>query len=736
MNSVTLSTAAIAASYHKLGWHLVPIPKGTKGPNTKGWQHRSACIGPGQAFPDDMNMGLAHAFSGTMALDIDDVAASRLWLQNNWNVDLDALLNSRDMIQITSGVSNHTKLLFRMPPEHPTLPSYTYTENRKHVIQFRNSTRAGTTLQCVLPFSIHPDTGKPYQWVGDYTQVPVLPPEILQIWLTGLETAEVSEHKSDAVTSEAEIESALASIDSDVHRDLWVRAGMAIHAALGDHGYFLFDAWSAQGVKYAGAADTETIWRSFNDNPNGVTALSLFKMARESGWAGHRRPADEVFKPVAVGPSMFEQYCAAGNVYDARIAQMEAQPTVAHEAVQQPVSFWDSIKASNLLDIKPEPIETLVPNLIPMQGVTGLASPPGHGKSGFMIQLGWAMATESCLYNNPAWSARPGSSFILEAEDDRSEFHRRLSDLQHKNPEQTERYRANEHEIYFHHPANADTRLTDRYGNATEFVDQLIKNINEAPTKIECFLVGPMINLSGGSESNEDIQAVLRQLHRIGYECNCAVVAPHHVSKTAALNTDRSEHAARGGSSFTGSVRAQIHLQNMGAGEAEIHKIKEEDRLIWVGINLVKANGLPRMPATVWLQRIPHSATMAWVSEQPECPRKDKPTDSHLGVVMLAREILAEKDTDWPLRAFSDEYGGTSNVFGMGENGLRGHLTRACNEGTLKSVTRAYRGRPVTDLIGGKAQLKAESLADAVKHDARAKPATEVFAASVPDFLK
>jgi hypothetical protein len=735
MGHIIPNIDATAQAYHQQGFYLVPMGVGTKGPTgleAKGWQQRENCIGPGQQFPINKQMGLAHAYSKTCAIDIDDLQAALAWCP----FDLSMLLADRTNVQISSGVSNHGKLIFRMPDSHPALPSYTHTEEKRHVIQFRCSTRSGTTVQDILPPSIHPDTGKPYQWLGDYKQIPVLPDVVLQAWLAGLETTEIISPKGDINTSEAEVESAIAAIDPDTHRDSWVQIAMAIHAALGDEGYYLFDEWSSNGHKYSGQQDTQAVWRSLNDTPGGITPLTLFKYARESGWQGYRRPADEVFKPVAAGPSMFEQYCAAGNIYDARIAQTEDQPTVAHEAVQEPVSFWDSIKASNLLDIKPEPIETLVPNLIPMQGVTGLVSPPGHGKSGFMIQLGWAMATESCLYNNLAWLARPGSSFILEAEDDRSEFHRRLSDLQHKNPEQTARYRANEHEIYFHHPANADTRLTDRYGNGTEFVDQLIKNINEAPTKIECFLVGPMINLSGGSESNEDIQAVLRQLHRIGYECNCAVVAPHHVSKTAALNTDRSEHAARGGSSFTGSVRAQIHLQNMSAGEAEIHKIKEEDRLIWVGINLVKANGLPRMPMTIWLQRIPHSATMAWVSEQPERPRKDKPADSHLGVVMLAREILAEKDTDWPLRAFSDEYGGSSNIFGMGENGLRGHLTRACNEGTLKSVTRAYRGRPVTDLIGGKAQLKAQSLADTVKRDSRAKPATEVFAASVPDFMK
>ena len=41
--------------------------------------------------------------------------------------------------------------------------------------------RGGFT-QDVLPPSIHPDTNKPYFWVGDYKNIPELPLELLNIW--------------------------------------------------------------------------------------------------------------------------------------------------------------------------------------------------------------------------------------------------------------------------------------------------------------------------------------------------------------------------------------------------------------------------------------------------------------------------------------------------------------------------------------------------------------------------
>ena len=37
-------------------------------------------------------------------------------------------------------------------------------------------------MQDVLPPSIHPDTGRPYEWIGDFTEIPPLPDALRQLW--------------------------------------------------------------------------------------------------------------------------------------------------------------------------------------------------------------------------------------------------------------------------------------------------------------------------------------------------------------------------------------------------------------------------------------------------------------------------------------------------------------------------------------------------------------------------
>ena len=57
--------------YIRAGWSLVPIPPSTKGPRTPGWNKRENALKSGSVLPPGFGVGLMHAYSGTMALDID-----------------------------------------------------------------------------------------------------------------------------------------------------------------------------------------------------------------------------------------------------------------------------------------------------------------------------------------------------------------------------------------------------------------------------------------------------------------------------------------------------------------------------------------------------------------------------------------------------------------------------------------------------------------------------------------
>ena len=74
---------------------------------------------------------------------------------------------------------------------------------------------------------------------------------------------------------------ALNAIPSDLSRDEWVKVGMAFHAAGGN--FEEFDSWSAQADCYQERACRET-WKSFKSVEGGITAASLYALARGHGW--------------------------------------------------------------------------------------------------------------------------------------------------------------------------------------------------------------------------------------------------------------------------------------------------------------------------------------------------------------------------------------------------------------------------------------------------------------------
>jgi Virulence-associated protein E/Primase C terminal 2 (PriCT-2)/Bifunctional DNA primase/polymerase, N-terminal len=264
----------------------VPFTLGSKGPTSPGWQLRNHCItDPDVACELDGNIGLAHAYSGTCAIDIDDMEASRRWLAEH-SVDLDALWNSATAVRLSSGRENRGKLIYRIPT---VLPSKKIIENKQNIIDFRCGNRTGTTVQDVLPPSIHPDTGKSYEWqygdddIGHWSILPEIPADLFALWQKLVSTP-VPDARTDTVATITSVglgkaRAMLFDNDPDCDRTRWLEIGMALHHGSqgGLDGLDLWNEWSAHAkTKYAGRQDLETVWRSFHlDTPNPVTLDSL-----------------------------------------------------------------------------------------------------------------------------------------------------------------------------------------------------------------------------------------------------------------------------------------------------------------------------------------------------------------------------------------------------------------------------------------------------------------------------
>jgi hypothetical protein len=268
------------------GWRIVPIAPGSKRPVQQGWQTGAGALASASALPFGYGVGLMHAYSSTMALDIDDWGRTLAL-----GLDVDALAAAPDSVMIHSGKPGHGKLLYRMP-FGLVLPSKQIWDNKQAIVNFRCSTADGLTVQDVLPPSIHPDTLQPYQWGGNghWSRLPVLPASILTYWQASLEVVMPSTVAVTLDTSWDEIRAALAYIDPDCSREDWVQCGMAIkrngeQTITPDQAFAVWDGWSRQGVKYPGPAAIAQQWRSFrSDKTQLITLGTLFKLAKQGGW--------------------------------------------------------------------------------------------------------------------------------------------------------------------------------------------------------------------------------------------------------------------------------------------------------------------------------------------------------------------------------------------------------------------------------------------------------------------
>ncbi len=312
--SNTAQHPASVDAYIRHGWSMVPIPPGTKGPNTKDWNKRENALKSSADLPQYWGVGLAHAYSGTMALDIDNWDRAALELMT-WGLSLDDLYNAPDAVVIHSGREGHGKLLYAMP-FGLVLTSKQLTEvdedgKRYPFLDFRCGTQTNTTKQDVLPPSIHPDTLKPYRWAGagHWQRLPLIPQTLLDRWMTLVDR---DTHASIATpdnrsASWDEIRDALRYIDPDCSRDEWIQIGMALHYAGSttgrlDDALALWDEWSAGSKnKYQGPKHMRQQWGAMRANKDNIVRLgTLFKYARTNGW---ERPAAQVahlFKPVDV----------------------------------------------------------------------------------------------------------------------------------------------------------------------------------------------------------------------------------------------------------------------------------------------------------------------------------------------------------------------------------------------------------------------------------------------------
>lgn len=173
-------------SIKKAGLTLIEIPadinnKPTKAPILKGWNKpysRDNLNGYGKPLHPGLNVnyGLLHSASNTVAFDIDDMKICHDLLLDVCGLDINELLTAFDRFEIKSPKKNRGKLIFRLP-EGVSLSTVKKLQNGNDVIF---ELRGGPNQDVII--GNHPEGGE-YKIIGDPDFIPLCPDALLNMAL-------------------------------------------------------------------------------------------------------------------------------------------------------------------------------------------------------------------------------------------------------------------------------------------------------------------------------------------------------------------------------------------------------------------------------------------------------------------------------------------------------------------------------------------------------------------------
>jgi hypothetical protein len=140
----------------KLGWYLVTIPAGTKGPTKFGWQQpEKALSDPEEARKyyeqnPTHNVGLLHGASGTCAIDIDNVEHTKM-IFDELGIDFSEMMQAAPQI---IGRENRGKLIFKAPARSNNPQDILASPRRS--TQDRSGIRAARWICARCPAALNP----------------------------------------------------------------------------------------------------------------------------------------------------------------------------------------------------------------------------------------------------------------------------------------------------------------------------------------------------------------------------------------------------------------------------------------------------------------------------------------------------------------------------------------------------------------------------------------------------
>lgn len=517
----------LIAEYLEAGFKLVPIPEGHKGPSTPGWNKPYGCItNPAQI---TANVGLAHAYSRTCAVDVDDMDDARAWFTVH-GVDIDALLTAPDSVHISSGRPGRAKLLYRLPSGSPLMASKRPTRG----LELRCATAGHLTVQDVIPPSIHPVTGTPYVWrygddlIGHWSNLPELPASVYAAWTALLARAEAPPQESTGA-SHGEIKRVLSKLDPDCDYNQWVTVMMAVHHETGGsaEGLELVDEWSASGIgSYAGREAIEYKWSTFSTEREETVTFRWLQAQADKATA----------------------------------SDLDIMPTGTAPAVERP-RFHVQRAAEFAQRAAPE---WLIKGVLPKGELAIIFGASGSGKSFFVFDMIAAMARGKTWREHKTAQARG----VYVAAEGAGGVRNRLWAY------------CNQHVI---DPAGLDVGIIGEAPNLMQATD--VKDLGAALTafgKVDWVVIDTVsqVTLGANENSSEDMGKALAHCKWLHKQTGALIILIHHSGKD-------SSKGARGWSGWLGASDTQIEVtRDDELRIATVRKLKDGEDGAMFGFNL------------------------------------------------------------------------------------------------------------------------------------------------------
>ena len=280
------------------GLGLIPIPLGKKAPCIPNWNARENVVVNTKELwrLTNCNIGLAHLYcspSPTCAIDIDYFPSALGWLWER-EVDLPELLDKEDAVVLTSGKKNSIKLFYHLPKNVGALCTKQILDDGAVTLEFRCAALNGTTVQDLIPPSIHP-AGRAYKWVGkgNILEPPEIPNSLLKIWLGLIKPINQKQlirplYKNYESPREiAMVKDMLSHVSADCGYILWRDVVWSILSLDWECSLDIAKEWSQTCPD---DYDEDAFWLLANsydlEHPAGKTLGTIVYHARQGGWNG------------------------------------------------------------------------------------------------------------------------------------------------------------------------------------------------------------------------------------------------------------------------------------------------------------------------------------------------------------------------------------------------------------------------------------------------------------------